>query len=148
MNKKLIKNYTTDIPIEKTISEIQTLLANNGATGIMFEYGEAGKVKNIFFRIKYKNKELPFRLPSKPENVYNALFGKMIGEQRYGEERRFKSEKIAWRVCKDWLEAQLTHINLEQAEPQEVFLPYLVMPNNKTLYESMEETEFALPSGQ
>jgi hypothetical protein len=28
--KKLIKNYTTDIPVERTIAEIQKLLAENG----------------------------------------------------------------------------------------------------------------------
>lgn len=47
----------------------------------------------------------------------------------------------------DWLEAQITHINLDQAKPQEVFLPYLVMPNQKTLYETMEENRFLLPEG-
>ncbi len=52
---------------------------------------------------------------------------------------------IAWRVCKLWLEAQITHINLDQAKPQEVFLPYLVMANQKMLYETMEENRFLLP---
>ena len=35
--KKLIKNYTTDIPVERTIAEIQQLLAHNGARGIAIE---------------------------------------------------------------------------------------------------------------
>ena len=56
------------------------------------------------------------------------------------------AERIAWRVCKLWLDAQITHINLDQAKPQEVFLPYLVMPNNRTLYETMEDNTFFLPS--
>ena len=45
-----------------------------------------------------------------------------------------KAEAIAWRICKTWLEAQITLINLEQAKLEEVFLPYLVMPSNKTLF--------------
>ena len=38
--KKLIKNYTTEVPLQKTITEIHHLLAENGATGIATEYDE------------------------------------------------------------------------------------------------------------
>lgn len=33
MKKKLIKNYTTDVSLSRTIAEIQQMLAENGATG-------------------------------------------------------------------------------------------------------------------
>jgi len=147
MQKKLVKNYTTEVPLAKTISEIQQLLAENGATGIAFDYDGQGKLKALFFRINSEGKELPFRLPAKPDNVYHALHGDAPSHQqrRYGEQWREAAERIAWRVCKLWLEAQITHINLDQAKPQEVFLPYLVMPNQKTLYEPMEENRFLLP---
>jgi hypothetical protein len=128
--------------------EIQQLLAENGATGIMFEYDGQGKLKDVFFRIEVAGKQLPFRLPAKPQHVYDALFAGMQYENRLKEERMKKAERIAWRICKLWLEAQITHINLDQAKPQEVFLPYLVMPNNKTLYEVMEEHKFLLPEGE
>src|SRR5207249_12112294 len=49
--RKLIKNYTTDIPVEKTITEIQKILAQNGARGIALEYDEQGNIKDIFFKI-------------------------------------------------------------------------------------------------
>jgi len=39
----------------------------------------------------------------------------------------------------------LTLINLEQAKIEEVFLPYLIMPSNKTLFETMERNQFLLP---
>lgn len=55
---------------------------------------------------------------------------------------------IAWRICKLWLEAQLTHVNLGQAQIQEVFLPYLVLKDNQTLYQRMENSQFLLPSPQ
>jgi hypothetical protein len=48
-------------------------------------------------------------------------------------------------VCKTWLEAQITLINLEQAKLEEVFLPYLIMPGHKTLFETMEHNQFLLP---
>jgi tRNA nucleotidyltransferase/poly(A) polymerase len=143
--KKLIKNYTTEVPVERTIAEIQTILAQNGARGIALEYDESGIIKDIFFKIRLHEQELPFRLPSKPDKVYAAVFAGMQYEQRLRNERMKKSEAIAWRICKSWLEAQITLINLEQAKLEEVFLPYLVMPSNKTLFETMERNQFLLP---
>jgi hypothetical protein len=143
--KQLIKNYTTEIPVERTIAEIQTILAQNGARGIALEYDAHGRIKDIFFKIKLHEKELPFRLPSKPDNVYAAVFAGMQYEQRLRQERMKKAEAIAWRICKTWLEAQITLINLEQAKLEEVFLPYLVLPSNKTLFETMEHNQFLLP---
>jgi hypothetical protein len=46
---------------------------------------------------------------------------------------------------KTWLEAQITLINLEQAKIEEVFLPYLILPGEKTLFETMEQNQFLLP---
>jgi hypothetical protein len=148
--KKLIKNYTTDVPVERTIAEIQHILAQNGARGIALEYDESGTIKDVFFKIILKNKELPFRLPAKAERVYQALWGeKQEWEHaRYGAGWRQQAERIAWRICKTWLEAQITLINLEQAKLEEVFLPYLVMPSKKTLFETMEQRGFLLDSGK
>ncbi len=58
-----------------------------------------------------------------------------------------QAERIAWRICKTWLEAEPTLITLEQARVEEVFLPYLIMPNNKMLFETigMEQSNFLLP---
>ncbi len=148
--KKLIKNYTTEIPAEKTIAEIQKMLAENGARGIAIEYNESGKIKDIFFKIVLQNKELPFRLPAKPEKVYTALRGQQPDhmQQRYGKQWQEEAERIAWRICKSWLEAQITLINLEQANIEEVFLPYLIVgKNNKSLYEVMKDKQFLLPDG-
>jgi hypothetical protein len=143
--KQLIKNYTTEIPVERTIAEIQTILAQNGARGIALEYDENGHIKDIFFKIRLHEKELPFRLPSKPESVYASLFAGMQYEHRLRNKRMKKAEAIAWRIRKSWLKAQITLINLDQAKIEEVFLPYLVMPSSKTLFETMEHNQFLLP---
>src|SRR5438270_7601939 len=83
--RKLIKNYTTDIPVERTIAEIQKILAQNGARGIALEYDEQENIQDIFFKIILNNKELPFRLPAKAERVYKALWG----EKQEWEYRRY-----------------------------------------------------------
>jgi hypothetical protein len=72
--------------------------------------------------------------------VYDALHSDAATHyhQRYGEQWRKQAERIAWRICKTWLEAQITLINLEQAKLGEVFLPYLVVAENRTFFEEME----------
>ncbi len=147
MKKPFVKHYTTTIPAAKTIAEIHQLLSENGAQGIATEYKE-GRAITVFFKLAYQGKSLAFRLPAKPQEVYNALFKDKQGKDLYFEPRWQKSEKIAWRICKTWLEAQMTLVNLEQAKIQEVFLPYLVVGENKTLYEHMEQAQFMLPSGE
>src|SRR3990167_41386 len=96
--KVYIKNYTTDKPVHETVAEIQRLLAENGAKGIYFDYGDAGILKAVIFQIDYGGQTLSFRLPAKVEEAYNALFGEMKGEYTYGQQRREKAAKIAWRV--------------------------------------------------
>ena len=147
--RKLIKNYTTDIPVERTIAEIQRILAQNGARGIALEYDKQGNIKDIFFKIVLPEKELPFRSPAKASRVYTALHGDATPsyQERYGKQWKAEGERIAWRICKTWLEAQITLINLEQVKIEEVFLPYLIMPGNKTLFETMEHNHFLLPGG-
>jgi hypothetical protein len=146
--KKLIKNYTTDIPVERTIAEIQQLLVHNGARGIALEYDERGSIKDIFFKVIVNKRELPFRLPAKADKVYTALHEGTPDHYhtRYGNQWRAEAERIAWRICKTWLEAQITLINLEQAKIEEVFLPYLILPGDKTLFETMERNQFLLPA--
>lgn len=39
-----LKNYTTSISVEKTISEIQAMLAKAGASKIMSEYDDTGNI--------------------------------------------------------------------------------------------------------
>jgi hypothetical protein len=110
-SKKLIKNYTTEVPLQKTITEIHHLLAENGATGIATEY-DKGRIRDIFFKIKVTGKELAFRLPAKPDKVYAALHGQTMShyQNRYGKQWHDQAERVAWRICKSWLEAQITLI--------------------------------------
>ena len=145
-----MKNYTTDVPVEKTMAEIQKLLVENGAKGIALEYDEQGTIKDLFFKIVVQGKELPFRLPAKPDKVYSSLHGgaPSYHHDRYGMHWRTEAERIAWRICKSWLEAQITLIHLEQASIDEIFLPYLIVgKNNENLYEVMKDNHYQLPDG-
>jgi hypothetical protein len=77
--KRFIKNYATEIPVERTLAEIQKILSDNGASAIAIEYHD-GAITDIFFKVKRNGQELPFRLPAKVAGVYQALWGgKRVG---------------------------------------------------------------------
>ncbi len=144
---KKIKNYTTDVPAQKTIMEVQNMLLEAGASAIMME-SEAGQIKGIFFKMKMNESDVPFKLPAKPEKVYSVLFAGMVNNHRYGESRKEKSTNIAWRIVKDWLAVQLSLIHMEMADPAEIFFPFMLTGANTTLYEQAKATGFdkLLPS--
>ena len=74
MGRKLL-NYTTDVPVERTIAEIHQELVRAKATSILTEY-DNGEVQAIKFKIRAANgQELPFRLPAKSDEAYQVLYG-------------------------------------------------------------------------
>lgn len=74
-----------------------------------------------------------FRLPCNVSGVYRALQNQKI-------ERRYKSEsharRVAWRIVKDWIEAQLAIVEANQAEMAEVFLPYAIDGTGQTFFQA------------
>jgi hypothetical protein len=56
------------------------------------------------------------------------------------------ASKVAWRVIKDWLAAQIALIESEMATLDEVMLPYLIVgPDKQSLYSLMSEHQLMLP---
>ena len=140
-----ILNYTTDIPVHKTISEIQELLVKAKASAIAFDYDDSQNIKSVFFKIKRQDgTELPFKLPAKAEAVYQKLYAGKSGEWRYKDSRMDQSRRTAWRIILTWLKAQMALLELEMVKAEELFLPYMMVSSNQTLFESMEQKGFLL----
>jgi len=134
--KMAILNYTTSISAEKTASEIQKKLAIAGAKAILIDYDDDGIMCAMSFRIQ----DLYFRLPLNIEGVYQAL------NKDRNAAKRFKTyeqaARVAWRIIKDWIEAQIAIIEAGQAELNEVFLPYAQNKLGQTLYEVIKDNGF------
>lgn len=132
-----IKNYTTLINASKTIHEIEEMLAENRATHIMKEYRGDSRVFSLSFKIG----DVGYKLPSDTEKVYQRL-----KEDRYiqdltsiqKQKLEEQAERVAWRVIKDWLHAQLSLIYVGQAEIEQVMLPY-AYDGQRTLYEKLKQ---------
>lgn len=149
-----ILNYTTQIPVEKTIQEIETLLAQSGVSKILKDYDNSGNINSISFIISTEKGELPFKLPMNLRAVMQVI-NNQTGERkktRYGSQRvipqRFyndeeQARRVGWRIIKDWLEAQLALIFLQMVKLEEIFLPYMYnSKSDKTMFEMLEDKGF------
>lgn len=144
MNK--ILNYTTDITVERTMMDIQKELIRAKANSIRTDYNSEGVVMAVYFQINVDGKNLPFRLPAKVEEAYRIMFAGKNLEWKYKEQRKIQAARTAWRIVYTWLKAQVALVELEQAKAEEIFLPYLIVGANKTLYENLRDNQFLLPS--
>jgi len=133
-----IKNYTTSIAEDKTVAEIQMLLAMKGARSIQIEYDEKARPSSVSFVIIIQEVPIPFRLPCNFEGVFKAIKSEY---KTWPSRNRFErnpdsmnqARRIAWRIVKDWVAAQMALIEAEQATLAQVFLPYAIVNDRERL---------------
>ena len=139
-------NYTTKVSIDKTVGEIQKCLAAHGANAILSEYDDKGNVIALSFKVSTGQQDLAFRLPSNWRPVLNLL------EQDRKVPRSFRTQeqalRVSWRIINDWVEAQMAIVDTKMVELPQVFLPYVIMPDGRTLYERVRDTQFVLPPAE
>lgn len=137
-----ILNYTTSINTEKTAGEIQRKLAKAGAQAVLSEYDDNGIMCAMSFRIIMHGTLISYRLPINVNGVYESLHrdSKVPRKLRTYEQ----ASRVAWRIIKDWIEAQLAIIEAGQAEFSQVFLPYAQNRIGKTLFEVVKEGKFKM----
>lgn len=122
-------NYTTKVDIYTTIGAIQGCLVKHGARKIMQDYDSDGKVQALCFAIETKFGMRGVKLPANVDAVHKVL------EKQKVKCDREQAERVAWRILKDWVEAQMAILESEMVEMDEIFLPYMVSNNGLTAYE-------------
>lgn len=138
-----ILNYTTSITVEKTTGEIQGKLAKAGAQAVMSEYDAEQVLCAVSFRMMCSGVMVSFRLPAQIDRIYVLLQRDDKVPRKL--KTREQAARVAWRIIKDWIEAQLAIVEAEQAQMVEVFLPYAQNPTTgKTLFEQLAGDEFAM----
>ncbi len=152
-----IKNFSTTIAVEKTISEIEKILAQHGAQEIGKKYNGAGQPVFMAFTIKTEHGSMPIKLPANFERVLVKFQsqvdeGKLQKKYYDGEWAEAQAARVAWRIIKDWLDAQLWLLDIGLAKVEEIFLPYFYNPiTEKTMFEIISKGGFkqlALPEGK
>lgn len=141
-------NYTTEISAEKTVAEIQRELARTGASQILHGYDGEGNLSELSFRIVTRFGEMSFRLPANVEAV-EAILQQQFKSGRSRFTKREHATKVAWRILKDWIEAQLALLRTGQVTVEQAFLAYAQDNTGRTVYEALTDQKFkglALPA--
>lgn len=137
-----IKNYTTTISVNKTIGEIQGILSKHGATAIMTEY-DNGNVTGLSFKIMTPRGEFGIRLPSNTDRVLQVLKNQRKNNNQV-KDTFDQANRVAWRIIKDWIDAQMAILETEMVEMEQIFLPYVLNNKGKTLYQEFKENQLLL----
>lgn len=137
-----ILNYTTTIAVDKSVGEVGKILAKNGVASVSTSYNEKGQAAGLSFALRTPHGERLFALPVDIGGVLAVLRNDRTVATRYSNLEQ--AERIAWRIAKDWLEAQLALIAAGMATLDQVMLPYLVTPNGNTVYDNYKANESSL----
>lgn len=129
-----LKNYTTKVPANRSVQEIQEMLQKGGATGILLEYEKGtGRIESLAFKMDFGGKPVGFRMPLKWRQAQKVL-------AREGNRQARDDDycyRVAWRIIRNWLEQQMALIEIEMVDLQEIFLPYAVQKDGNTLYQNI-----------
>lgn len=138
-----IKNYTTTIKSEKTIGEIQLILAKHKAKAILTEYDSEGNVIALSFKVDTINGEVGIKLPVNTEKVLQVLKNQSKNNTQVKATKE-QALKTGWRNIKDWIDAQMALIETEMVTIDQIFLPYILNKDGQTLYETFRENQLML----
>ena len=143
-----LKNYTTDVPVIKTVNEIHLLLAQAGAKKIMFDYADDGELCGIMFSILTPNGERGVKLPSNADRVREVLRQQKQDPKNRNrsaiDDSKEQAERVAWRIVKDWTSAQLAILQTRMVDIEQVFLPYFCNNRGQTIYELYQNNQLML----
>ena len=137
-----IANYSTTVTAQKSIGEIQKDLVKHGAKKILMDYENQEPI-GLSFIIDTTFGEMPFKLPANIERVQAVL-----NKQRVRTSvPRDMAVRVAWRILKDWVRAQMALLETEMVSIEQIFLPYMQSESGKILYEIMKDNRLQLPKG-
>ncbi len=134
-------NYTTQINVNKTVGEIQRILAKHGARSILTDYDRDGEIEALAFQVLTPHGEVSIRLPVDAKAVFKILERQNV-PPRYANHPQ--AMRIAWRILKDWTEAQMALLETEMVRMEQIFLPYVITSSGQTVYQRMVETKFQI----
>ena len=128
--------------------EIEDIISKHKATDIWKQYDPNGNIIALNFAVNTDFGKMPFKLPVNVEAVRQILKNekrnKRINLSKQQTEDIQTASRIAWRIMKDWIDAQMALIDIEMVKIEQVFLPYAYDFNKQqSLYDSFKERKFA-----
>lgn len=141
---------TTAAPVHQSMGEITRVLAKAGATSIsqVFARDGSGHVTGMNFHIPVGKIIYPYNLPVRTEALYDKIHAmRKRNPESHEDADRKQAERIAWRQLLRWVEAQMALVETGMVETREVFLPYCLDRNGKTIFQVFLENEKKMLGG-
>lgn len=130
-----ILNYTTSIDVEKTQGEVIRALTRRGVTRISTLFQD-GQPAGLGFTMETQYGIREFELPIRVDGVSAALARSASSGEfaklgvRPAQSRvyltREHAARVAWRIAKDWLDAQAALVDADLVTLDEVMFPLMV----------------------
>lgn len=130
-----IKDYTTKIDVYTTIGQVQGVLVKHGARRILQEYDKDGFPMVLCFEIETPYGFRAIRLPARVEGVKKTFQRDKVRADDA------QAQRTAWRIIKDWVDAQMAFIDSMMTSMEEVFLPYMLADEQQTVFEKYEKQQ-------
>lgn len=108
-------------------------------------YDNGGHIESLSFQVRTPQGDIGIRLPVNPEAVLKVMERQSMPRKYLNKEHAIR---VAWRIVKVWVQAQMAIVVTEMVRLEQVFLPYWITPSNKTLYEHLVDTKFQLERGK
>ena len=136
-----IMNYTTKVDVFATLGEIQGQLVKHGAKKIMQDYDDDGHITALSFLIDTPNGPRGVKLPANVDAVRTVLTKQKVKCDRD------QAERVAWRIVKDWVAAQMAILESEMVQLDEIFLPYMLNDKGQTLFQCYRQNQLSIEEG-
>jgi len=132
----------TEVPAEKTRTEIEKLVSKYGVTG--FISGWEGARQAISFKLEDRHIRFTLQLPDRTDRRFTRLNGKAAAQKAYDQLVR-----VAWRELYLLIKAKLVAVESKRITIKDEFVAYTVMPDGRTVSEWLQpQLEDAYMSGK
>jgi hypothetical protein len=140
-----LKNYTSTVSIDRSVTMIEHCLVSAGAQHIAKSYNEKKDLARIIFQMEVApGQPRMFKLPVRWDKVFKKMWRDVLKPHKGTEDRvRDQAQRTAWKLLYDMVAVQVSNILIEQQDAAEAFLPYLYNgKTDRTLYEAAKENGF------
>jgi hypothetical protein len=143
-----VLNYSTSIAVEKTVGEIQAILVKHRCRGMQTRHSASGEITSLSFTLATEYGQRDYLLPVNVDAVLKTL----VAEKNAGRlpnlpssrVDRAQAARVAWRILKDWLEAQLAIVQTRVLSIDQVLLPFMLTGGQRTVFQVYQEQQAAL----
>jgi hypothetical protein len=132
----MLKDYTTTVAVHTSMAEIQRALVRGGARAIAQSYDANGRVTGLEFTLPSPAGMSSYALPVRPDRVA-AVLKEQRAEPRYRTDQHV--EKVAWRILRDWVLAQLAIMETQMVSLPEIMLPFMRTEGGATVFELYDQ---------